>query len=46
MPSAPIIVIYHNIYGDMTLTPGKTMNVPFSQIIEKQTQTFPLEMGR
>lgn len=37
MPSAPITVIHHNIYGKMTLTPRKAMNVSFSQIIEKQT---------
>ena len=37
MQSAPIIVIYHNIYGEMSLIPGKTMDVSIFQIIEKQT---------
>jgi hypothetical protein len=37
MPSTPITVIYHNIYGEMIPTPGKAMNVSISQIIEKQT---------
>lgn len=40
MPSAPIIVIYRNIYSEKTLTPGKTMNVSISQIIEKQTLKY------